>query len=311
MSNLGKTLAIVNPAARNGDGARGAAFLRYAAGSPQAPFSSIDIETTRQAGHATELAAGASGYDSVLAVGGDGVVHEVLAGLMGISRGQRPAFALIPCGNGNDYARTLGMSFRMEEALAQLSSSTLRRADVGVCNGEYFAETLSFGLDAAIALGTYERRRRTGHEGTRLFVEEGANQLAFHRDAYSYRATVDGIEQKQGSMHLMAVQMGPSYGGGFKVCPGADATDGVLDCCIARAPLGMLKAAYLFARAKDGKHVKRTDVFDFFGAKSIAIEFDAEPPAQIDGEPISGTKFDIAVLPGALGVYFATGAANS
>ncbi len=311
MNTLGKTLAIVNPAARNGDGARGAAFLRYAAGSPQAPFSSIDIETTRQAGHATNLAAAAALYDCVLAVGGDGVVHEVLAGLMSIPRADRPAFALIPCGNGNDYARTLGMSFSMERALTQLASAQRIPADVGVCNGEYFAETLSFGLDAAIALGTYERRKRTGHEGTRLFIEEGANQLAFHRDVYSYRAVVDGSAPKQGLMHLMAVQMGPSYGGGFKVCPHADPCDGELDCCIAKAPLGMLKAAYLFARAKDGKHVKRTDAFDFFGAKSLRLEFDREPPAQIDGEPLHGTEFDIAVVPGALDVYFAMGDCHS
>lgn len=233
MTSMGKTLAIVNPAARNGDGARGAAFLRYAAGSIAAPFEGIQIETTREAGHATALAAQASNFDCVLAVGGDGVVHETLAGLMRIPREKRPAFALIPCGNGNDYARTLGMSFVMEEALTQLSSAQRISADVGVCNGEYFAETLSFGLDAAIALGTYERRRRTGREGTRLFVEEGANQLVFHRDAYDFTAIADGGTSKQGSMHLFAVQVGPTYGGGFRVCPNADATDGKLDCCFA------------------------------------------------------------------------------
>ena len=310
MTNMGKTLAIVNPAARNGDGARGAAFLRYAAGSAAAPFEAIQIETTREAGHATTLAAQASNYDCVLAVGGDGVVHETLAGLMQIPRDSRPAFALIPCGNGNDYARTLGMSFVMEEALAQLSSAQLLGADVGVCNGEYFAETLSFGLDAAIALGTYERRRRTGREGTRLFVEEGANQLVFHRDAYGFTAVVDGGAPTRGSMHLFAVQVGPTYGGGFKVCPSASATDGELDCCVAKAPLSMIKAAYLFACAKDGKHVGQTGSFDFFGAKSLTLEFDQEPPAQIDGEPMHGTKFDIAVMPGALDVYFAKGAAH-
>ena len=143
-----------------------------------------------------------------------------------------------------------------------------------------------------------------------MFVEEGANQLVFHRDAYDFTAIADGGTSKQGSMHLFAVQVGPTYGGGFRVCPNADATDGKLDCCVARAPLGMLKAAYLFARAKDGKHVGHTGSFDFFDAKSLTLEFDREPPAQIDGEPIHGTKFDIAVLPGALDVYFAKGVAH-
>ena len=97
----------------------------------------------------------------------------------------------------------------------------------------------------------------------------------------------------------------------FGCCPNADATDGKLDCCVAKAPLGMLKAAYLFARAKDGKHVGHTGSFDFFDAKIVVIVgIHREPPAQIDGEPIHGTKFDIAVLPGALDVYFAKGAAH-
>ena len=310
MTNMGKVLAIVNPAARNGDGARAAAFLRYVAGDPESPFESLDAKTTRHSGHATEIAAQAGDYDCVLACGGDGVVHEVVAGLMSLPRSLRPALALIPCGNGNDYARTLGMDFCMDNAFAQLSSASLHGVDVGVCNGEYFVETLSFGLDAAIALGTHERRRRTGRSGTRLFVEEGINQLAFHRDAYAYKCIVDGAQAKEGSMHLLAVQIGPTYGGGFRICPNADPSDGMLDCCVAKAPLSMMRAAYLFAKAKDGKHVKQTGVFDFFGAKSLSLEFDKEPPAQIDGEAIRAKSFDISVIPFALEVYFPASASH-
>ncbi len=167
-------------------------------------------------------------------VGGDGVVHETLAGLMRIPREKRPAFALIPCGNGNDYARTLGMSLVMEEALT-LSSAQRISADVGVCNGEYFAETLSFGLDAAIALGTYERRRRTGREGTRLFVEEGANQLVFHRDAYDF-TIADGGASKQAFDAPVCRAIGFTYGGGFRV-PERRCDRRQVDCCVAKAPL--------------------------------------------------------------------------
>lgn len=301
MEKLGKTLAIVNPAAHNGDGARGAAFLRYAAGSASVPFSSVEVVTTRAAGHASELAAAASGFDTVLGVGGDGVVHEIIGGLMRIQPEVRPAFALLPCGNGNDFARTLGLPFDLERALHALSGAHADFFDVGQCNGRYFAQTLSFGLDAAIALGTHERRERTGHTGTRLFVEEGANQLLFHRDAYGYTLTCDGAT-RQGSMHLFAVQNGPTYGGGFSICPEAKPTDGLLDCCIASAPLGFAKAALLFARAKDGHHVSRPE-FEFFQAGSMKLEFDTQPPAQIDGESIEGSTFQISLHPGALKVF--------
>ena len=167
MHHLGRTLAIVNPAAQNGNGARAAAFLRYASAVGETPFLELDIRTTNASGHAADLAASSTAYDTVLAVGGDGVIHEVVQGLMKIRRTQRPALGVLPCGNGNDYARTLGMRLSVSEAFPQLLTAVRRAADVGICNGEYFMQTLSFGLDAAIALGTHERRERTGRQGTR------------------------------------------------------------------------------------------------------------------------------------------------
>lgn len=307
MPRFGKTLAIVNPAAQNGRGAQGADFLRRMAALPGCPFASLDVMETQKAGHAVDLAASAAAYDTVIALGGDGVIHEVVNGLMSLPREERPTFGVLPCGNGNDYARTLGMSFNLETAFDQLSSAVARPVDIGECNGRYFAETLSFGLDAAIAIGTHARRKRTGHSGTRLFVEEGIDQLVNHRDVYRYTLAQDGGEPVEGSMLMFAVQIGPTYGGGFKVCPDAGPFDGRFDLCIAKPPLGLLKAAYLFLKAKDGKHVTHTDVMVFTHASGIRVEFDEPPPAQIDGEAIGGSVFDIRTHGHALDVLFARG----
>ena len=132
-----------------------------------------------------------------------------------IPRDQRPVLGLVPCGNGNDYARTLGMPFAFDAAFAALSRAVPRAVDVGIVNGTPFMQTLSFGLDAAIALGTHERRVKTGHMGTRLFLEEGIEQLVFHRDEYPYELSIDGAASERSSMFLFAVQIGPTYGGGF------------------------------------------------------------------------------------------------
>lgn len=306
VSQFGRALAIVNPAAQNGNGAKGAAFLKYASTAANAPFASLDVVATKYSGHAVTLAKEAAAYDVVLALGGDGVIHEVVNGLMRIPREDRPVLAVLPCGNGNDYARTLGMSFDFQEAFDQLASAQVKRVDVGECNGRYFAETLSFGLDAAIAIGTHERRKRTGKTGTRLFFEEGIDQLVNHRDAYAYKLTEDSDQFSEGSMLLFAVQVGATYGGGFKVCPDADPSDGLFDLCVAKAPLGLVKAAYLFLKAKDGGHVSYTDSIQLSRASRVRIEFDAAPPAQIDGESFTGaTVFDISLHEGALDVLFA------
>lgn len=308
MSTLGKALFIVNPAAQSGNGARGAARIRYAARQFPSLADSIEIATTKAPRHATEIAAASADFDTVVALGGDGIVHEVFGGLMRIPVSSRPSFALIPCGNGNDYARTLGMSVDFDTSFGQLALAKPCGLDVGVCNGEPFAQTLSFGLDAAIALGTHDRRERKGYTGTRLFVEEGVSQLLFHRDVYSYEASFDdGSRAESGSMYLFAVQIGPSYGGGFRVCPNAVAYDGACDICIAHPPLSLPRAAKIFMKAKNGHHLKYTDVLSFESCSSLHLEFDAEPPAQIDGESIGGTVFDVSLEKQALSVMLPVG----
>lgn len=305
MRRLGNALAIVNPAAQNGNGARSAAFLRYAAASCASPFCSLRVETTRSPGHAAELARSSAAFDTLVVVGGDGVVHEAVAGLLDIPRGRRPTLGLIPCGNGNDYARTLGMPLDYEQAFFRLADAVSRPADVGLANGVPFMQTLSFGLDAAIALGTHERRERTGRTGTRLFLEEGMVQLAFHRDEYAFGLSVDGTPEARLSMLLFAVQIGPTYGGGFKVCPGADPHDGLFDYCIAHPPIGPLKAAKVFLKAKEGRHTGYADVLSFGRAARLALSFDEEPPVQIDGEAAHGRRFEISMLPCEIDVLFA------
>ena len=154
-----KILLIANPASRHGEGivdaARVEALLRERADAE------LTVLMTQRRGHAEELAAAAGGFDLVVVVGGDGAAHEVANGLMRIPREGRPAMGVVPAGSGNDYALSLGMSRSLEEAARQLVSAPRRWADLGVCNGRHFIETLSFGLDAAIALDTIERRKRT------------------------------------------------------------------------------------------------------------------------------------------------------
>lgn len=305
MQNLGRVLVIANPASRNGEGVRAADYVRAA----YATLSPVEFEMrmTEAPGSAVGIAREASSFDTVLVVGGDGVIHEVVCGLMGLPRDTRPALGVIPCGNGNDYARTLGMGLNYREALSRLVSAEPRSTDVGLCNGMPFMQTLSFGLDAAIASGTHDRRKRTGRSGTRLFVEEGISQLLFHRDVYGFEYSIDGSMASRSEMLLFAIQVGPTYGGGFRICPDADSCDGLLDFCIARPPMGLAKAALLFLSAKDGRHARHAgDSLAFGKAASMRVKFDAPPPVQVDGETLTGTSFDVEIDPGALTVLYAS-----
>lgn len=317
----GKVLLVANPAAQNGAGAqaaeRAASLLRDELGE-----QTLDVMLTQAPGHAEQLAAQAEEYDAVVALGGDGVVHEMANGLLSLPVDVRPAFGLIPVGSGNDYARTLGMSSRsVDEAVPQLLSARPQRFDVGRCNGRYFVETLSFGLDAAIALETVDRRKRTGKTGTMLYLESGVDQLLHHLDRRTYHLRSDkrplgsapaglavtsdvsamlGAEET-GESYLFAVQVGQTYGGGFRVCPQARTDDGLFDVCIAHPPLGPLYAVLIFLLAKNGHHT-RFKQLEFFRTDSLALSFDAPLPVQMDGERFEVDEFDIACIPQALSV---------
>lgn len=298
--SLGRTLLIANPVAQNGNGAaaaeHAARVLRANVGE-----GSLDVALTQRPHHAVQLGRHAQGYDTVVALGGDGIVHEIVNGLMDVPSAERPALAVIPVGSGNDYARTLGMSFEVDAALRQLSDMALRSVDVGCCNGEHFVETLSFGVDAAIALDTVERRKRTGRTGTLLYLESGIDQLFHHLDRYRYTASFEGGRPIEAFMYLFAVQIGPTYGGGFRICPDARVDDGLLDTCIAHPPLSVPYATFLFLLARKGRHTGFRQL-EFRQASSLRLQFDRRPPVQIDGEPFIADEYEISLLPRALSV---------
>ncbi|WP_314651555.1 hypothetical protein [Slackia exigua] len=195
------------------------------------------------------------------------------------------------------------MPVGVAQAFPALLAAEERPLDVGLCNGVPFMQTLSFGLDAAIALGTHDRRARTGQTGTSLFVSEGIDQLLHHRDEYAFEAAFDGMAER-GRMMMFAVQNGRTYGGGFDICPEAEPSDGMLDICYASAPLGLVPALLLFLRAKGGNHVgSRT--MTFHRVRALDVAFDPSPPAQIDGERIESPRYRVQIEPAALSVLFA------
>lgn len=295
----GRTLLIANPAARNGDGAKATAVVVRQL-KATLPAGMLGAVRTMQPRHAAKLASEAGGFSAVLALGGDGIIHEVANGLMRIPEKSRPALGVIPVGSGNDYARTLGMAGVPEDACRQLSSACPRALDLGCANGEYFTETLSFGVDAAIALDTMERRQRAGKSSPLLYMRSGVDQLTHHLKELPYSASFDGA-QTEGQSITFAVQIGPTYGGGFRICPDARPDDGFFDICIAHPPAGVIRALHVFFRAKSGTHTRFKQI-ELRQAAHIRLTFDEAPPCQADGERMEARTFSIDICPHALNV---------
>lgn len=291
---LENILLIANPASQNGNGARLAERAMEMLFRKMAD-ASIDVVLTRYPHHAAELAATSSGFDTLITLGGDGVVHEAVNGLMQLASEERPRLGVIPTGSGNDFARALGMPQGMKRACEALCRSSETPIDVGRVNGSFSIETLSFGLDAAIAHDTVERRRKTGRKGALLYGESAIHQLKHSFRAYSYTMRADDGAPESGECITFAVQNGPFYGGGFKICPDARLDDGAFDICISHAPVSRARASFAFLRAKGGKHLGMPE-FTLEHAQRIVVDFDEEPPAQMDGEALTGTHFEVDLL---------------
>ena len=105
-TDFGRTLIIANPAAQSGAAHEVAERLQRFL-DMTARASQFDLVLTERMGHAKELAAQAQGYRTVIALGGDGVIHEVVNGLMTQNEAVRPALAVLPVGSGNDFAQIL------------------------------------------------------------------------------------------------------------------------------------------------------------------------------------------------------------
>lgn len=302
-SPLGRTLVIANPAAHSGRGEDGARFAQEFLQSYASATRGFEVVRTEGPADATRIARGARGFDTILALGGDGVIHEVVCGLMALPREARPQLGVIPLGSGNDYARTLGMARNdVEAALAQLVRGRTHHVEVGRVNGTPFMQTLSFGLDAAIALDTTNKRaNETNQEGTELFVRSAIRILSRAGKGFPCTVSFDGADPIESRSIIFAFQVGPTYGAGFKVCPDADPADGLLDVCrnTVTPPLPVVMG--LLGAARFGSHA-HSRIIEMRRVRHAVLDFESEPPCQVDGEGIGGTHFEVDVIPKALRV---------
>lgn len=293
---LGRVLLVVNPAAKHGETARLLPALK------QQTRGLADVHIAISAGprHGFDIARTAEGFDAVVAVGGDGTAHEVLNGLMEHDPAARPLFGIVPTGSGNDYARTLGMSDHLETALRQLATGKRIRVDLGCCNGMWFGESVAVGLDARVTAKAVELKAATHLSGLRLYLRSLLYVLANEYYPVHARVSFDDEEPFATEMLILAATNGPTYGGGFRITPGALFDDGLLDIC----RIDMMPKAAAYARLPfvvAGRHTRMGPVH-MRRATRITVTADTPFEGQIDGEVLFASSYAIDVVPAALEV---------
>jgi len=160
----------------------------------------------------------------VVAVGGDGTLHQLLQGLSLDSQ----VLGILPCGTGNDFARTLDLPRRLGARIRRLSRLRPRALDFGTANGVRFINSAGFGIDSE-TLKTRQRSRG------RL----GANyNVAFLRTLLRFRSVEARIacddEVHAGRVCWVLAMNSPFIGGGTRIAPRASTDDGLLDLLLVK-----------------------------------------------------------------------------
>lgn len=229
---MNRVKLIVNPNANLGRAVAGEAGLRSVA----AELGGGDWVGTVYPRHAVELAqqAAEQGYELVVAVGGDGTVHEVINGLMRVPRPVRPRLGVVPFGSGNDFAHAIGMPDGAVPALRQVYTGRPQRVDLGRLTilddagaprlTEYFDNTLGIGFDAAVVIRS---RRMTWLRGMLVYLAAVLQTIALDHVAPRLQVRTDSESWDQASLMLVLCN-GPREGGGFFIQPQARLDDGLL-----------------------------------------------------------------------------------
>jgi len=286
-------LAIINPIAGRGASGRALPAIRSILTNMPLAWTEKIAQEPRRAWVAAEQAA-RDAYDVVVAMGGDGTLHEVLNGLLRGRPANPPALAVIPLGTANIFARAMNLPTDPVTAARVLLNGARRTIDVGQVDDRYFATVAGAGFDAAVVQTASRWPRWIG--GKSRHVAAGLLTLATYRAAAA-RLWIDGAERHE-SLFLLAAANTGWYGGGVHIAPLARVDDGLLSIVCIR-DLGRLEAIQLLAQTFSGRHLHHPRVSHTF-AREVRVDADVPVPIQADGEEIGALPARFRCVPGAL-----------
>ncbi|NYI77638.1 YegS/Rv2252/BmrU family lipid kinase [Nocardioides panzhihuensis] len=243
--------------------------------------------------HALELTrkAAAEGVDTVVSLGGDGMVHVAVQALAETE----VSLGVVPLGTGNDFARALGIPTGDPLAAADVVvGDHVRRIDLGRSDDTWFATVLAAGFDAAV--NERANAMRWPHGDLRYTL--AALSVIRGWKPVPYRLEIDGAVRQQEAM-LLAIANTESYGGGLRIAADCDPSDGLLDAILIK-PVSRLEFLRVFPGVRQAKHLTHP-AFERIRARRITVSAPGVI-AYSDGEPLGPLPLEVECVPSALGV---------
>jgi diacylglycerol kinase (ATP) len=292
---------IVNPIAGAGKSVKRWPEIRKLLSQSHYDF---DYALTESRGHAIELAktAAKSGYRTIVSVGGDGTINEIVNGIYQSGNIHNVNMGIISTGTGADYIRTIGIPRYYADACKKLLSPRIKKVDIGrvecISKGEklsrLFINFAGMGFDAEIVKATTIKYKEWGSLAAYLM---GLFHTLITYENKNITIKLDGNEER-GKFCTVIIGQGRYGGGGMMTTPNADVSDGLFDVLI----IGNLDKYDLLKSLPSiykGTHLAHPKV-KVKRARNIELIPDTELSVQADGEILGNSPGTFQILPSVL-----------
>ena len=297
-----KIKIIVNPNADLGRAWQSSADLRKMVEE----YGAADWSGTVYPIHAKELAMNAAkeGYELVIAVGGDGTIHEVVNGLMQVPVESRPRLGIVPFGSGNDFSHAVGVDSRPNYAIRQIFNGAPKPIDIGRLEDktgkvEYWSNALGVGLDTTIVMRFQKIKRLRGFTAYLTAVL----QTVIKKLNTPHMMVTTDREYWEDDILMIVSCNGSREGGGFLVAPEAKPDDGILHYAWIEK-VSRPRILQILPEVMKGTHERFPEVrIGEFTRMNIIS--DSPMYIHTDGEIFAGfdstvQEIDIEIIPGAI-----------
>ena len=277
--------------------------------------SLAEIEQTTYPRHARNIAeqAATNGFDTVVAVGGDGTVNQVLNGIIGT----KTALGIIPTGTANDFASYHHIPKNLIKACELITQRHLQPVDVIRVNGWCYVTAGGIGLSSTVAgiANTVKSNGRKGRligqlMGSKLYLLAVIGALLkTGRCRNPLSIKLEGVQLRANALSLMFNNQ-PFLGRNFLMSPGAVDHDGMFDVCLIENSATLIEMLAVIFKVLTGKHIFSKGV-RIWQTREVIFQTDRMMNYMGDGEICQKAKeFKVEILPRAVNVITARSEEN-
>lgn len=240
-------------------------------------------------------------FESIIAVGGDGTLNEVVNGIMQTE--QRPILGVIPNGTGNDFFRNLG-EFNPETWMDAFQGMHIQTVDLLRLeqHGEnnYGINIIGIGFDGHVIQILNRQRTKWGMKG-RLSYPTAISRAFLTYKRPVLKITADNYAS-EGRTLLFTACNGTTFGHGLTIAPQARINSSVF-VCVHFADLNLWDYVRYLKKLKRGERIVHPQL-NYFETEEVKIEvINGKAFCESDGEMMQEGNCKISILPNELRVF--------